>query len=147
MKTYLVQRANFKERENKTGIDSILRFDYMGASEYEWGALPDSLKRIRKEIDTYTYMDIPIEDKVITVFCKETQKSDMKTFLREIADDKMRMKCMSKFDIYIKSKVGDKPNSWNEFDFWWDLENDLMWWKKSNEFEGSFKEKINEKKV
>lgn len=146
METYLVQRAKFAIREDKSGIDSVLKFDYMGASEYEWGALPDSLKRIRKEINTYTYLDVPIGDKVVTVFCKEEQKSEIKQFLQTISEGKMRMKCGSRFDDFIESKPEEKQDKWNDFDFWWDIENDLMWWRKDNDFEVSFKEKINEKK-
>lgn len=78
MNTQLIQRGTFETREYKTGIDSILKFDYMGSSEFEWGALPKSLGRIRENIDSYTYLDVPIKDKVITVFCKDSQKSEIK---------------------------------------------------------------------
>jgi len=135
METWLIQRGNFENREHKNGIDSILNFDYMGSSEFEWGALPKSLGNIRSELNEYTYLDVPMQDKVITVFCKDSQKSDIKTYLTELAENKMRLKEFSAFDSYIKNDGYFK----DRFDFWWDIENDLMFWKKNNEFETKFK--------
>ena len=40
-KPYLVQRAKFTNVKNEEiiGIDSLLDFDYMGSSEFEWGSI------------------------------------------------------------------------------------------------------------
>lgn len=135
MKTWLIQRGKFENKEQKSGIDSILSFDYMGSSEFEWGALPESLGNIRSELNEYIYLDVLIQDKTITVFCKDSQKNDIKTYLTELAEKKMRLKNFSAFDSYIKNDGYFK----NKFDFWWDIENDLMFWKKNNEFELKFK--------
>jgi hypothetical protein len=135
MKTWLIQRGKFENREYKSGIDSILSFDYMGSSEFEWGALPKSLGNIRGELNEYTYLDVPMKNKVITVFCKDSQKSDIKLYLTELAENKMRLKEFSAFDSYIKDDEYFK----DRFDFWWDIENDLMFWKKNSEFESKFK--------
>ena len=89
MKTWLIQRGKFENREHKSGIDSILSFDYMGSSEFEWGALPKSLGNMRSGLNEYTYLDVPIQDKTITVFCKDSQKSSIKTYLTELAENKM----------------------------------------------------------
>lgn len=142
MKTYLIQRGKFDNRDNKKGIDSIVEFDYMGASEYEWGALPESLKRIRTSIEDYTYMDVPVYGKIITVFCNSDDKPNVKTYLETLADGKMRIKMGSYFDKYVKPSKYDKE--WQEkhplsTNFWWDLENDLMFWVKDVEFETKFK--------
>lgn len=135
MKTWLIQRCKFEDSEHKSGIDSILSFDYMGSSEFEWGALHKSLGNIRSELNEYTYLDVPMQDKVITVFCKDSQKSVIKLYLTELAKNKMRLKEFSAFDSYIKNDGYFK----DRFDFWWDIENDLMFWKKNNEFETKFK--------
>ena len=135
MKTTLIQRAKFENHNYKKGIDSIVHFDYMGSSEFEWGALPKSLGNIRSELNEYTYLDVPMQDKVITVFCKDSQKSDIKLYLTELAENKMRLKEFPAFNSYIKNDGYFK----DRFDFWWDIENDLMFWKKNNEFEIKFK--------
>lgn len=48
-KPYLVQRVERREvsLDRQRGIDSFFAFDYMGSSEFEWGALPDALKVMR----------------------------------------------------------------------------------------------------
>jgi rhodanese-related sulfurtransferase len=136
---YLIQRAKFENRDYKTGIDSILYFDYMGSSEFEWGALPTSLKRIRAEESEYTYLDIPIKgvdkkDKVITVFCKNSQKTEIGAYLERLATNSAQLKEYSDFNTYINPSY-----SKNSTDFWWDIDNDIMFWKKNPEFEVKFK--------
>ena len=150
MKTYLIQRGEIENQDWKTGLDTIVKFDCMGASEYEFGALPDSLKRLRKSIDEYTYLDVPLHGKVITVFCNESQKSEVKTYLEEIAAGRMRTKLGSYFNNYIKPSKHELE--WQakhplNINFWWDIENDLMFWPKNVEFETKFKPIIATKPV
>lgn len=127
MKTYLIQRARFNDNPNKNGIDSILSFDYMGSSEFEWGALRNSLKEIRNRSNEYTFLDVPIKDKVITVYCLEGVKSEVKQYLDELSENKMRLKEFSAFDKYIKNDGYFK----DRVDFWWDIQNNVMFWKKT----------------
>jgi len=144
MKTYLIARAKIEERDYKRGFDSIVNLNYMCASEYEWGVMPDSLKRIRKNINKYTYLDVPIKGIIVTVFCKENSKSNVNKYLIELSSGKMRTKNGHYFDWYIKNS--DKNGMMyvrDRVDFWWDIENDLMFWIKSVDFETKFKEKIN----
>lgn len=142
MNTYLIQRARFEDRDYKKGIDSIINLDYMGSSEFEWGALPDSLKKIRENINNYTYLDVPIKDKVITVFCTNEQKSEVKKYLNKLANREMTLKEYSDFNQYINPSKFDlewQKKRKHSTDFWWDIDNNLMFWKKDNEFETKFK--------
>jgi hypothetical protein len=150
MKTYLIQRGIIQDNPNKVGIDSIIQFDYMGASEYEWGALPSSLDRIRENINDYTYLDVPINGKTISVFCKDEQKSDVKTYLEEISNGKMRTKLGSHFDQYVNPTERDMK--WQskyplKINLWWDIENDIIFWAKNPDFEVKFKTIINSKPI
>jgi len=142
MKTYLIARAKIEDRSNKRGIDSIINLAYMGASEYEWGAMPTSLSNIRKNLNEYIYLDVKIKDQIVTVFCKDSQKLDVKKYLQEIASGKMNTKNGNNFDWYIKNNEERTLCVRNRVDFWWDIENDLMFWIKSTDFEVKFKEKI-----
>jgi hypothetical protein len=135
MKTTLIQRAKFENRDYKKGIDSIVHFDYMGSSEFEWGALPESLGKIRDLINDYTYLDVLIKDKVITVFCKDSQKSEVKQYLTELSENKWYLQEYSNFDNYINPSQNFK----SETDFWWDISNHLMFWRKNIKFESNFK--------
>jgi hypothetical protein len=51
-KPYLIQRMTFKpDCKNKTAtLSELMTMDYMGSAEFEFGALPKSLKRITKTI-------------------------------------------------------------------------------------------------
>lgn len=139
MKTYLIQRGKFEDKENnKKGLDSIVELDYMGSSEFEWGALPKSLVRIRKQINNYDCFDIVVGDKTVTVFCQELHLSNIEQYLSDIAQNKMRLKEFSAFDSYINNDETFR----NRFDFWWDIENDLMFWKKNEKFETKFRNVI-----
>lgn len=135
MKTFLIARAKFQDRDYKGGIDSIINLDYMGSSEFEWGAMPESLGKIRSAINEYTYLDVPIKDKVITVFCNNSQKTDVKVYLEQLSENKMSLQEYSAFDSYINNEAGFR----NKSDFWWDIENHLMFWKKNPAFELKFK--------
>jgi hypothetical protein len=149
-KTYLLQRGRFLDRRDlKKGIDSIISLDYMGSAEFEWGAIPKSLGRIRETINEYTYLDVPMRDKVITVFCKDSQKSEMRKTLEELAENKIRLKEHSNFHTYINpmDKEDQERFGGHDTDFWWDIENDFMFFKKDVEFEIEFKKIIATKPI
>ena len=44
---WLVQRLKAPLSDHGTGLDKYFLLDYMGAAEFEWGALPGSLKVMR----------------------------------------------------------------------------------------------------
>lgn len=92
---YLIQRAKFAENGHGLGIDSILQFDYMGSAEFEFGALPDSLKRIRKNIAEYTQFQYSFKkhpSKLVTVFCTKEQQEYIPEILEGLARDKFMLK-------------------------------------------------------
>jgi hypothetical protein len=149
-KPHLIQRGtlpfnNKKEftiKQGKKGIDAILNFSYMGSSEYEWGALPESLKAIRESINDYIYFDINMpNDVVITVFCKESEKAEMNDVLTKLSKGECRLKERSDFDSLFNDPKSDFYYKC-ETDFWWDLDNHYMFWIKHNEFEKEFKVRI-----
>jgi hypothetical protein len=150
MKTYLVQRATIEDRDYKQGIDKIIHLDYMGASEYEWGAVPDSLNAIRNNIADYTYMDIPMDGKIITVFCNVNVRDEVPEMLNKLASDEMHCKCYHDFNNLLRPS--NRHKDWLKkhplrTNFWWDIENHLMWWEKNNEFEKKFKKEIENKPI
>ena len=122
---YLIQRASFCHRENSKGIDSIVRFDYMGSSEFEWGALPKSLKAIRANISDYVHSVVDIKGKPISVYCGSSQVSEIKEYLIGLSENKFRLKEFSGFNNYIN----DNEMKYSRFDLWWDIENHLIFWK------------------
>jgi len=138
---YLIQRANFADRDFEKGIDSIMKFDYMGSAEFEFGTLPDTLQEIRDNIESFTYLEAKVKDKEITVFCHEDHEPQVIQHLIDISDSKFRTKEWHAFDDY----VNDDGYFKDRVDIWWDLDNNIMFWKKSPEFEEKFKSIIENK--
>ena len=117
----------------------------MGSSEFEWGALPKSLDRIRKYAVNFSYTDLKINGKEITVYSYLSIEKTTE-ILNELSHGKILLKEYSDFNTYIRPSNND--SKWIEkhghhTDFWWDIENDFMFWKKNVNFEKDFKRAIN----
>jgi hypothetical protein len=132
---YLVQRAKFQDKPNGKGVDAILQFDYMGSSEFEFGALGNSLRAIRPEIDEYDYYPLEIEGKSFTVFCKEADKEEVFNKVLGLAQAKCRLKEYCDLHNYVK-------NDSQRNDHWWDIGNHWMVWKENETFTEKFKKAI-----
>jgi len=145
---FLIQRAKFENDNSCKGIDSIINLDYMGSAEFEFGVLPKSLKEIRANESDYVYLDIPFGDKVFTMFCKASEKSDAKECLQGLIDSRFFLKEYSNINTWVKPSENDRD--WQKkhphnTDFWWDIDNNIMFWKKNPEFEAKFKKIISVK--
>lgn len=46
---YLVQRMSRRNSPRGGGVDAFFSMDYMGSSEFEWGALPQALSTMRSQ--------------------------------------------------------------------------------------------------
>ena len=146
MESYLVQRGSFKDNVNFdaiTGIDSIIDWDYMGSSEFEWGALPKSLKRIvalyRKKEFIHTLLII--RNKSFYLYSKNLSSEDLSYivsfFENKIDNPYGGTKEMVNIHCYFEGKYVDRikkgcikktekvPN-YGYCDFWWDIDNDWM---------------------
>lgn len=55
----LIQRCNARLQPGQKGIDALLSFQYMGAAEFEYGALPAALKQMRLYKDELAVWAIP----------------------------------------------------------------------------------------
>jgi len=148
MKTYLIQRCTFTDSLIKQGIDSILSLDYMGAAEFEFGALPKSLKHIRDHIKEYVYNTFMIKGKAISVFCNVEVITEVNKYLIKLSESKMTLHEHSDFDNYINPssyEVEWQKEYGHKTDCWWDIDNHLFFWKEDNNFRNKFKILINVK--
>lgn len=144
---YCIQRAIFKigdqERDYNKGIDRILEFDYMGSSEFEWGALPQSLKKIREYISNKTSIietvTIGTHKKSIKILynTQKHTKEEIQNILENLAEGKTRLQEPSYFDICIYPERHPSFTSL-QCDFWWDIDQDWMFWKDNKKFEKCF---------
>lgn len=135
---YLIQRAKFQSRPEKKGIDAILRFDYMGSSEFEFGAMGKSLQAIRAELDKYGCFDHAINGKPLTIFCKKEDEAQVKKYVNALAERRWRLKEYCDLGGYTNPDGFMKCFN----DHWWDIENHFMFWKASEHFTGDFKKRI-----
>ena len=65
-KPYLIQRIMIRQQvaENESGVDKHFSFDYMGSSEFEFGALSKALKAM---VATQRETQIQIQDILVLV--------------------------------------------------------------------------------
>lgn len=128
VRPYLVFRSTIKDLKGTKSISESIDFDYMGSSEFEWGAPAKSRLRMwyyyingvyrKHRVDSMKLKD----GSALRVYHRFTD-DDLQTYLkylREYADGKFRMKEWIDFDNVVKG-----TSRWNgKFDFWWDIEND-----------------------
>lgn len=137
MKSYLVQRAFKKKTQKIQGIDSILSFDYMGSAEFEFGALPAALKKLREIhqnliIATYAiyqiisgYNAIKVKKKFYLICLPE----QVEFIQKELNSWSFNDKPTTKEPTYFKESVlGLEENILGRqtVDAWWDIRNNWI---------------------
>lgn len=122
---YLIQRGTFRDIPDQeiAGLDSLMDYDYMGSSEFEWGALPKSLKGMTSNwADYVTFQIDSIKDNngdFLQVLCRKSQAEDVKDVLIKLFDKdcQIRLKERTGMHDYLacKSTYSLRVN------FWWDV--------------------------
>ena len=129
MRSYLVQRGTFKHhnKDEITGIDSLISWDYMGSAEFEFGALPQSLGRIISSWGKYEAVETPLENKdgiKIMLLCPKDKSQESIQCVIDVSQKKHRTKESVHLQEYLEGK--NKKDSYYRANFWWDIENDWM---------------------
>ncbi|HJZ18842.1 MAG TPA: hypothetical protein VJ208_01950 [Candidatus Nanoarchaeia archaeon] len=74
-------------------ISKIWDFDYMGASEFEWGAIPKTIQRIAQYSSKGSAVIGNVQlEKDIHYFCERDMKIYVEQTIRDIANNKLRLK-------------------------------------------------------
>lgn len=123
----LIQSGKFNENivEN-TGIDSIIEFDYMGSTEFQFGALPQSLNRMLINIEFYDVIEFPqyvnSKGENLMVYAPIMFNKHVSQIVEELADGSLnsRLKEYCNLPDYLMSEKNSDCS-----DFWWDIENDF----------------------
>lgn len=130
---YLIQRMSFKKNPSGDSIDGIFELDYMGSAEFEFGALPKSLKKMTKTCDDLTFEFIKsIKNYKNQGFCLIGLPGDIedyKGFIDKLVNDDLRTKEMVKLKEAIDGKDSlGRPieESFNKTEAWWDIDNQVM---------------------
>ena len=132
MKHWLIQRGFIKtdKRSQIQGIDSLIRFDYMGAAEFEFGALPKALKGIIANLDrleVHLVDDLRKNGARLAIIATKDQVADVEKFFRSQAADPyaIRLKERTEFKQTIDRAADAPPIQRHEYksevNFWWDI--------------------------
>ena len=144
---YLIQRAHIKSplTDGSTRLSQAVSFDYMGSSEFEWGALPHSFRRMQQQIPYWTIRLVPsiVEGEAqlrVLSYLNNHEFGDYVTYLQRLRNpgigDLIHTKERTEFSVEeIKrheeyrqlQKIRQKKSYLSPLtDFWWDLDNDVM---------------------
>lgn len=130
MKLDLIQRGRFSVQEWKKGVDNVVRFDYMGSSEFEGGALGASLRFIRNNLKEY---DLTIQQ--VSAYGKQTRyflfgpkgkEEEIAESIKQVALNKIYLMEVTYFDAACGNTNWLTPSSLPNL--WWDIKNHFIWW-------------------
>lgn len=144
-KMYLVQRCFFNNLNNTakfSGREGLFNLDYMGYSEYEWGALPKSLSRLVKNftegnISAYiTDITNPCGTPLI-IFCHADYYEEALNQIKLYLEDKSHRDRISQYrtkgwNHFAERAFGDDEiadrykNKCPVENCWWDIDNDVI---------------------
>jgi hypothetical protein len=131
-KPYLIQRAKIRTplAESDARLSKAVGFDYMGSAEFEFGALPQSIKRIGANFNQWQCRlvnEIKEKEKTLRVYCAldDEEFEQYKEYLLQLRYPKQYG------DLYTKESVNFEADwkfysDFSRVDFWWDIKNDVM---------------------
>ena len=136
--------GNTIEFDNKDSVDRVARVfstPYMGAAEYEWGALPKAMASMYEKTTFLTTLVYSNFKCWIVYTVPYYLDKDNPNYLKKIKDEELEIKrCIKK--NYIEGKNGEQVakrdygsfyerinNTWHneELNGWFDLENQFAW--------------------
>lgn len=108
-------------------ISDAVNMEYMGAAEFEFGALPKSLRSIEAKLTQVRVRVVDeIKDKegksLRVLHCFDTETMDEYVeVLKNLRANKVRTKeCHYFEETYV-------PGRFTQYDYWWDIRNHVMW--------------------
>lgn len=122
---FLIQRCKVKTRNKADikGIDSLFSFDYMGSSEFEFGALSRSLKNLCLRADNLESTKVSFSQKkrktlwFVSDICNRVAVEMM---VRQVADERHRTKEYVGIEAYLNGE--EERRNYQSFDAWWDID-------------------------
>lgn len=124
---YLVQRGEIRRplKDESCRFSDAVNLDYMGSAEFEFGALPKSLRALQARVDSLKKTvlvsvmsgDVPLK---VLHGLSDAAFKEYEGHLLAIRADKHRLKESSHF-------AHDYSSQYAKTDFWWDIDNHVMW--------------------
>ena len=136
----LVQSGHFKKdidelnKKDINGLGDIVSLDYMGSAEFEWGALPRSLRRMTINKDFYkVFVFNQYKDEngnSLKVYAPQVFYKNVQNIVNRLAEHGYGLQEYCSLSDHIqKDKKEDDDTRFryiDKSDFWWDIENDFF---------------------
>ncbi len=122
---YLIQRGMIAHPLVKGRLGEAVSMDYMGSSEFEFGALPQSLRalqRVQDKLTRVTETRIKSGEQSLRVLhaLSPADYTEYFGYLLEMRADRLRTKEVTRF------AAGYEQTRPHGTDFWWDVDNHVM---------------------
>lgn len=114
---YLIQRGKVKPGPF-TGIDSLVNYDYMGASEFEFGALSRSLNGLTEKMSELVCKPIDLNDGAnrVWIISTEAEFPLIAVVLKSLArGDQV-------FNLHERTEFKQALDGNSDINFWWEIE-------------------------
>lgn len=111
--TYLLQRGHvdqFWKPDEKIKTGDYIKFDYMGASEFEWGALPKFQREINARLGTFKIYPYVHKGERYFYACMPSQQEEYSLNLYGVLTGLIKMKCSGRFDTQSTNVWFDMTN-------------------------------------
>ena len=131
-----LKRGGFKKKTYAM-LSKIFVFDYMGAAEYKWGAVPESLGKIwdygtQKEL---TAGVLNLEEGAVFYICNRRIEKETRTVIKRIAHGGIRTRDY----VGLREAVKNRDRRPGDLAGWIELDNSFMFFVDKPMFEKSAK--------
>lgn len=128
-KFWLIQRGTFKENgQALTGPKGVVRLDYMGSAEFEFGAIPKAYRRLMYHFSEYDIFPTEIytpENGSLVLFCREKYASDVIHGIQDFIKTPYSLKEFSELEKLPTAKSSDISIDYRRSNFWWCIDNNV----------------------
>ena len=120
---WLIQRGTFNGiGKYLTGSEGVVSLDYMGSSEFEWGAIPKALRRLMYHFSEYEVFNTGIytpEKQELLVFCQKSCSTEIIQAISQYIENPYGLKEYSELEKVPKAKKEDTSYDGRFSNFWW----------------------------
>lgn len=127
----LVQRGSIRRpvtHYTDTRLSQAVNMDYMGNAHFEFGALPKSFRAIEAEVDALNMRVVPeiVHAKGMALRVVSLLSDDQwPEYLKMLLEVRTNTRTLEENSYFIP--MFDAQTGRNKTDFWWDIENHVMW--------------------
>lgn len=109
-------------------IENIFRFDYMGAAEFEWGAVPNALNKIARNRKSYVAFGTLIKTKEgrsgnVYVICDRSICQEVTEWIKRKGFDEFDRECWTMEQVWLQNAINSENRIFSSVCGWLELNN------------------------